>query len=64
MFVFTILQMKKEHEANHYSCSYNRAAWIEEREDKLDQLELASLVCAHHSTNGEVAEGESLLLLL
>ncbi len=58
MFVFTILQMEKEHEANHYSCSYKRAAWIEEREDKLDQLELASLVCAHDSTNGEGAEGE------
>jgi predicted nucleotide-binding protein (sugar kinase/HSP70/actin superfamily) len=63
LFVLKILQIGKEQKANYYFCSYIRAAWTE-REDKLEQLQLASLVCAHDSTNGDGTEGESLLLLL
>ncbi len=36
--------MVKEQKANYILCFHNRAAWTEEREDQLDQVELASLV--------------------
>jgi hypothetical protein len=55
--------MEKEQKANHYSCSYNRAAWEKEREDQFEQHELASLVWVHDIVSKEGTEGELLLVL-
>jgi hypothetical protein len=64
LFVFTIImQLDRKQNANHILSCDSRGARTE-YENLLEQLELASLVCAHdHHASGQEGENESHLVL-